>query len=116
MPGSTIDKYISGINEPLKSVAITVRDHMDATLQEATGQMWHGHPVWLDNTVPVAGFKAYRDWVTVMFWRGQDIDDSTGLLQSTGSSAMAVVKFSNAADVHGPHLREWLSAVGALKV
>jgi hypothetical protein len=109
---ATIDDYIDGLDEPLASVARTIRDHLDANLEGAQGQIWHGHPVWLSGKNPVAGFKAYPKYVTLMLWRGQDISDA---LTPAGSDRMATLKISNPAELHGPTLRGWLNKASTLE-
>jgi len=114
MAAQTIDEYIAGLNEPLASVAITLREHIDAALPHATGRMWHGHPVWLDEATPIAGFKAYPSYVTFMLWRGQEIDDDSGTLSPAGSATMATLKVDNPAKLMGPRLTAWLKSAGEL--
>ena len=109
---ATVDDYIEGLDEPLASVARTIRDHLDANLAGTQGHIWHGHPVWLAGKTPVAGFKAYPKHVTFMLWRGQDISES---LTPTGSDRMATLKISNPAELHGPTLRNWLHEASKLE-
>lgn len=111
----SIDEYIAELDEPLAAVAITLRDHIDRSLPATEGRIWHGHPVWMVGSKPVAGFKAYPNHVTFMLWRGQEVPDETGALQPTGAGGMAVVKVSHAAEVHGPALRHWLERAAELE-
>jgi hypothetical protein len=115
MAETTIDGYISGLDEQLRAVAITLRDHIDSSLTSTGGRIWHGHPVWMIGSKPVAGFKAYPAYVTFMLWRGQEIDDDTGSLQPSGKGSMATLKVSHAAEVHGPALRHWLERASELE-
>ncbi|MET0989355.1 MAG: hypothetical protein ABWY54_01780, partial [Glaciihabitans sp.] len=64
----SIDEYIAELAEPLAAVAVTLRDHIDSSLSETEGRIWHGHPVWMIGSKPVAGFKAYPRYVTFMLW------------------------------------------------
>jgi hypothetical protein len=109
---ATVDDYIESLDEPLSSVARTLRDHMDANLAGAQGQIWHGHPVWLSGKTPLAGFKAYPKYVTLLLWRGQDISEE---LAPAGSDRMATLKISNPAELHGPTLRHWLNEASKLE-
>jgi hypothetical protein len=113
MAAATIEEYITGLDEPLTAVAVTLKEHLDATLSGSTGQMWHGHPVWMSDGNPIAGFKAYPDYVTFMLWRGQEID-TAGTLSPAGSGSMSTLKVSKAAELHGPDLRRWLSQAANL--
>jgi hypothetical protein len=115
MAPSAIDQYIAELEEPLASVAVTLRDHITAALPEADGTLLNGYPVWSIRTHPVVGFEALPDHVTVKFWRGQDIDDSTGTLVPFGADRMATHQVANPAFVHGPALRDWLHRAGQLE-
>jgi hypothetical protein len=115
MAEASIESYIATLDEPLAAVAITLRDHIDSSIPGAERRIWHGHPVWMVGSKPVAGFKAYPKYVTFMLWRGQEVADETGSLQAAGSAGMATVKVSNAAKVHGPVLRHWLEQAAALE-
>lgn len=111
----SIDGYIAELDEPLAAVAITLREHIDRSLPATEGRIWHGHPVWMMGSTPVAGFKAHPNHITFMLWRGQEITDETGSLRPSGAGGMAVVKVSHAAQVHGPALRHWLERAAALE-
>lgn len=104
----TVDEYIAAIAQPLGSVAETLRTKFDEGLPGTQAQLWHGHPVWLTDGVPVAGFKAYAKFVTVLLWRGQRIVDATGKLDASGSAEMGSVKLRDADDVDAPLFDDWL--------
>lgn len=59
-------------------------------------------------STPIAGYKAYSSHVTLMLWRGADIDDPTGRLQRSGPPGMASVKLRGVDDVDEAALRSWL--------
>jgi len=71
----TIDEYIDTLSAPLRETATRMRPLLDEAFPNATGKMWHGHPVWMRGKHPVAGFKAYIGSVTYMIWRGQEQSD-----------------------------------------
>ncbi|MGB3305064.1 MAG: DUF1801 domain-containing protein [Thermomicrobiales bacterium] len=71
----TIDEYIDTLSAPLRETATRMRPLLDEAFPNATGKMWHGHPVWMRGKHPVAGFKAYTGSVTYMIWRGQEQSD-----------------------------------------
>ena len=115
MAPSAIDRYIAELDEPLASVAVTLRDHIAAALPDADGDLLHGHPVWTIHARPVVGFEAEPEYVTVTFWRGQDIPDDTGSLVPSGAERMAIHRVANPAVLHGPALRHWLEKAGQLE-
>ncbi|MFC5928678.1 DUF1801 domain-containing protein [Cryobacterium melibiosiphilum] len=104
----TIDEYIAAIAEPLGSIAATLRAKFDEGLPGTTAQLWHGHPVWLADGVPVAGFKAYANFVTLLLWRGQRIEDASGKLDASGGAEMGSVKLRVADDVDAALFDDWL--------
>ena len=75
MAASAISDYIAGLDETLGAVSAALTAHLDTGLPGTVGQLWHGHPVWMRDKTPIAGFKAYPNYVTFMLWRGQAIDD-----------------------------------------
>lgn len=104
----TIDEYVAAIAEPLGSIAETLRAKFTEGLPGTTAELWHGHPVWLLDGVPVAGFKAYPNFVTMLLWRGQRIVDASGKLDASGSAEMGSVKLRAADDVDAPLFDDWL--------
>jgi hypothetical protein len=73
---TTVDEYLTALPESLRPVGDALCGLLDTTLAHATGRMWHGHPVWMVGKTPVAGFKAYRRYVTFMVWRGPRVGES----------------------------------------
>jgi hypothetical protein len=92
----------------LVPVADALRGILDGELPDAEGTIWHGHPVWRSAAGPVAGYKAYTSYVTLMLWRGARIEDPTGSLRPSGPAGMASVKFSSLADLDESAVRDWL--------
>ena len=104
----TIDEYVAAIAEPLGSIAATLRAKFDDGLPGTAAQLWHGHPVWLQDGMPVAGFKAYANFVTLLLWRGQLIADASGKLDASGAAEMGSVKLREADDVDADLFDDWL--------
>jgi hypothetical protein len=110
----TINEYIAAIAEPLGSIAATLRAKFDEGLPGTDATLWHGHPVWLKDGVPVAGFKAYANFVTLLLWQGQRIADSSGKLDASGSAEMGSVRLRAADDVDPPLFDDWLRQLRGL--
>ena len=53
----TVDDYIEALPEPHRGTAARARDVIDGELGD--GVIWHGHPVWMVGSTPVALLKAY---------------------------------------------------------
>ncbi|WP_129590420.1 DUF1801 domain-containing protein [Cryobacterium aureum] len=112
---TNIDEYVAAPAEPLASVVSLLRDTFDLGLPETSTELWHGHPVWLDDELPVAGFKAYPTFVTVLFWRGQAITDNSGKLNASGSAEMSEYKLRGVDDFDSDLFNGWLQQVRELE-
>ncbi len=110
----TVDEYLESLPESLAAIGRTLQAQFDAALPRADGQIWHGHPVWLAAKTPVAGFKAYPAYVTLLLWRGQDITDTSGRLEAAGSGRMSSVKLRSSTDLDLPLQADWLRQVREL--
>ncbi|CAN5387617.1 MAG: hypothetical protein JWP10_1483 [Nocardioidaceae bacterium] len=104
---ASIDEYLETMPDGFAEIGAQLRGLLDAELPAASGQLWHGHPVWMEGKTPVAGFKAYANWVTFMLWDGQKINDFSGRLQPN-SRDMASVKLTGLDDIDVPLFTEWL--------
>lgn len=91
---STVEEYIAGLDAAFREIAAELTARLGAALPDASAQVWHGHPVWLDGKNPVAGFKAHPRWVTVMVL-GQ-VDPGSGLEQGP---RMGTAKLSSMDDL-----------------
>ncbi|WP_166788236.1 DUF1801 domain-containing protein [Cryobacterium glaciale] len=112
---TTIDEYVAAPTEPLASIVTLLRDTFDLALPETSTELWHGHPVWLEEDLPVAGFKAYPTFVTVLFWRGQAITDDSGKLNASGSAEMSELKLRSVDDFDSALFDGWLQQVRELE-
>lgn len=108
-PNTTVEDYVASLTGPVHDVAQALQELIESGLDDAEPSIWHGQPVWKVDDVPVAGFKAHGDYVTFMLWRGQDIADSSGRLQPSGSAQMATVKLQDITDHDTDLLLDWLN-------
>ncbi len=111
---TTVEEYLDALPEDLAVIGRALQAQFDEALPRADGQMWHGHPVWLAAKTPVAGFKAYPAYVTLLLWRGQDITDPSGRLEAAGSGKLSSVKLRSRSDLDLPLQADWLRQVRAL--
>ena len=65
--------------------------------------------------MPVAGFKAYPTFVTVLFWRGQAITDDSGKLNASGSAEMSEYKLRGMDDFDSDLFTGWLQQLRELE-
>jgi hypothetical protein len=112
----TVDDYVAAQEEPLRSIGAALVRIIDAALP-GTGAMWQGHPVWSLGAAPgrnpVCLLKAYKSYVTFGFWRGRELDDPTGRMQT--ASGMAHVKLRTVADIDAALFAAWLKQAGELE-
>ncbi|MEH1125298.1 DUF1801 domain-containing protein [Micromonospora sp. CPCC 206061] len=113
-----VDDYLTGLTTELREIGEAARPLIDEALPDATGVMWHGHPVWglgkAPGRRPICLLKAYTSYVTFGLWRGQQISDRSGRL-IPGARQMASVRLTSAADIDAPLFADWLRQAHALE-
>jgi hypothetical protein len=114
MTPSAIASYNVTVQPPLRPIVERLTELLDAGLPGAEGTVWHGHPVWKAGAAPVAGFKAFTAWVTLLLWQGQRIDDPSGTLTPSGAGQMASIKIASLAEIDEAAINAWLGQVTAL--
>jgi hypothetical protein len=105
----SIDEYIAALPDDQAAVATALRTRIDAGLPDAEGRMWHGHPVWLRGNDPVAGFKAFPRWVTLLLWHGTEVTEQTGPLTASGDGTRWSLKIAGPDDLDEPAVDGWLA-------
>ncbi|MEU2616447.1 DUF1801 domain-containing protein [Micromonospora sp. NPDC007271] len=118
MKTTSINDYLTALGISLREIAETTRVVIDGTLADATGVMWHGHPVWglgeAPGRRPICLIKAYTSYVTFGLWRGQEINDRSGRL-TPSARKMASVRLLSTADIDVPLFTDWLRQARALE-
>lgn len=104
----TIDEYIAGLPADQADIAEALRARLDAGLPGAEGRVWHGHPVWMRGDDPVAGFKAFPRWVTLLLWHGAEVTRSTDALTASADGARWSLKIAAPSDLDGAAVDGWL--------
>ena len=104
----TIDEYIAGLPADQVAIATTLRARLDAGLPGAEGRVWHGHPVWMRGDDPVAGFKAFPRWVTLLLWHGTEVTASTDALTASGDGSRWSLKIASPADLDEAAVDGWI--------
>ncbi|GAA3605907.1 hypothetical protein GCM10022419_108390 [Nonomuraea rosea] len=106
---TTVDEYLAAQPEPLRAIAEKLLPIIDAVLPGA-GALWQGHPVWSLGAAPgknpVCLIKAYTSYVTFGFWKGRELVDDSGRMDTTGG--MAHIKIRTAADIDAELFTAWL--------
>ncbi|MFG2165236.1 DUF1801 domain-containing protein [Micromonospora chersina] len=113
-----VTTYLTGLDAPFRETGEKLRSVIEGALPEATGAMWHGHPVWglgdRPGTTPVCLVKAYPAHVTFGLWRGQDVADDSGRLVP-GARRMASVQLRTVAEIDPELFTGWLRDAYALE-
>lgn len=106
---STVDIYLAGLPIEQASLATILRARLTAGLPSAKEQLWHGHPVWMNGNDPIAGFKAFPRWVTLLLWHPTEISDRSGLLTpSGGSGSLLALKIPDERSLDVAQLDRWI--------
>ncbi len=103
---ATVEDYICSIDDALRDIAVHLRSVLDNSLVGARGELWQGHPVWLNGKDPVAGFKADSSCVTFMIWDAESVEDTSGRLET--GSRLATVQLTSPAEVDRRLFTDWL--------
>ncbi|GIG22119.1 hypothetical protein Cch01nite_28430 [Cellulomonas chitinilytica] len=105
----SIDEYVAALPADQAAVATALRSRIDAGLPDAEGRMWHGHPVWLRGDDPVAGFKAFPRWVTLLLWHGSEVTEATDALTASADGTRWSLKITAPDEVDESALDGWLT-------
>jgi hypothetical protein len=107
---ATVEEYLAAQPEPLRAIGEKLVVIIHDVLPGA-GALWQGHPVWslgpAPGKNPVCLLKAYPSYVTFGFWKGRQIVDGSGRMDTTG--AMAHVKLWSMADIDAELFTSWLT-------
>lgn len=107
---ATVEEYLAAQPEPMRAIGGVLVPMIDGVLPGA-GALWQGHPVWSLGAAPgkrpVCLLKAYTSYVTFGFWRGREIADATGRMDTT--SGMPHVKLRTVADIDAELFTGWLT-------
>ncbi|MBO9555908.1 DUF1801 domain-containing protein [Cellulomonas sp.] len=104
-----IDEYVAALPADQAAVATALRARLDAGLPGTEARMWHGHPVWLRGGDPVAGFKAFPRWVTLLLWHGADVTESTDSLTASADGTRWSLKIGGPDDLDEAAVDGWLT-------
>ena len=102
---ATVEAYIEALPEPLRTTAARAREVIAGELGD--GVIWHGHPVWMIGSTPVALLKAYSTYVTFGLFQGQLLEDPPGRL-APAARQMATLRLRAAAEVDEALFAGWL--------
>ena len=101
-----IEQYHQALAPSDREICELLADEIERALPEATGRVWHAHPVWFLDGNPVVGYSRLKDAVRLLFWSGQSFT-SAGLAPD-GTFQAAEARYVDASDVDSEALSRWL--------
>jgi hypothetical protein len=105
-PSDILD-YESGLTPEDQAVCAKIRAEIERTLPEATGKVWHGHPVFFLADNPIVGYSRLKWGVRLLFWSGQSFGESG--LSNEGKFQAAEKRYTGVSEVDTIELARWLA-------
>jgi len=104
----TADEYVDSLEGWQREVVSTLRDLIREAAPGATEAIKWAQPVYEDHG-PFCYIKAFKNHVNFGFWRGADLPDPEGLIESSGKK-MGHVKVAGAEDIRAEVFQEYVRA------
>jgi len=102
----TIAGYAKDLNPKQAGVCAALAKAIDGAMPNATSKIWHAIPVWFIGENPVVGYSAKPAGVTLLFWNGQQFDESA--LEPVGKFRAAQVRYQDVSQIDAKLLARWL--------
>jgi hypothetical protein len=101
-----IAAYHRGLAPADRALCEVLATEIAAALPDATGKVWHRHPVWFLDGNPVVGYVRLKGWLRLLFWSGQSFEEPA--LVPEGSFRAAEARLTAMGDLDRVALRRWL--------
>ena len=93
--------------EANRDICDILADEIQKALEgKTTSKIWHGAPVWFDDSNPIAGYDVLKNSVRLLFWSGQSFDE-TGL-KAEGSFKAAEARYTSPDQINAEDVQRWL--------
>lgn len=106
MKPKTVDEYVKTLEPQMAEMVNEIRMLVREAAPTATEAFKWAQPVYEANG-PFAWVRAFHAHVTFGFWRGKELADPKGLLESSGER-MAHVRLSNLKDIKKSQFKAWV--------
>lgn len=90
-----------------RAICEALAEEIHVALPEATGKVWHRHPVWFLEGNPIVGYHRLKAGMRLLFWSGQSFDEPG--LEPEGSFKAASVMVPSVDAIERADLRRWLA-------
>jgi uncharacterized protein YdhG (YjbR/CyaY superfamily) len=102
-----VGAYHAAQAEPARATCSALAALIAGALPDASGRVWHGHPVWFLEDNPVVGYSVHKEGVRLLFWSGQSFDEPG--LSRVGKFKAAEARFAVVGDIDDAAVRRWLA-------
>jgi len=102
----SIEVYEDKLAPELSAIVRVLRSEIERSLPAAKSKLWNGHPVWFDGDNPIVGYAARKATVTILFWNGRALRESS--LIPIGKDRAAGKEFRTPTDIDKIGLRRCL--------
>lgn len=101
-----IAAYHDAQSESDKAICLSLFEAISASVPEAEGKVWHGHPVWFIGANPVVGYSRKKNGIELLFWSGQSFE--AGGLMPIGKFRAAGHSFGSVIEIDPASVKAWL--------
>ena len=101
-----IQSYNRGLSPEEREISDLLAAEINKHLPEAESKVWHAHPVWFLDGIPIVGYSKLKGCVRLMFWSGQSFDEEG--LQKEGSFKAAEIRYTAADQINKKDLARWV--------
>ncbi|MDO9316846.1 MAG: DUF1801 domain-containing protein [Gammaproteobacteria bacterium] len=102
-----IIKYNNSLAGAEQEICDRLAREIDENLPEAENKIWHAHPVWFLEGIPVVGYSKLKGCIRLLFWSGQSFEEKE--LKDEGSFKAAEARYTAADQIDVQNLRRWLA-------
>ncbi|MFY9712145.1 MAG: DUF1801 domain-containing protein [Microbacterium sp.] len=103
-----IDEYHQALSPSDREICELLAAEIERELPDATGKVWHAHPVWFLDGNPIVGYSRLKHAVRLLFWSGQSFDEPG--LAPEGTFQAAEARYLDVSEVDRETLIRWLAA------
>ncbi|MEV4777312.1 DUF1801 domain-containing protein [Microbacterium sp. LWH12-1.2] len=108
-----IDDYHQALRPGDREICELLATEIERELPDATGKVWHAHPVWFLDGNPIVGYSRLKDAVRLLFWSGQSFDEPG--LTPEGTFKAADARYVDVSDVDRDAVARWLNAARSIQ-